>query len=101
MAETCESVKPRVGRPRKGEVREPFDRKGYYEAQKSKFQTYGNLQYYMKKSGMTKDEYEINIKAGLTPDMILKKLKEKLIILKMQKLHESGVRGLPTVGSLP
>ena len=96
MAEVCtevctEAKKPRVGRPRKGEVREPFDRKGYYEAQKDKFRTYGNLQYYMKKTGMTKDEYEMNIKAGLTPDMILKKMKEQLILLKMKKLHGVAV----------
>ena len=84
------------GRPKKGEVRDVcFDadgyRKNYYDEHKTEMKTYGLLHYYRKKYKMSDEEYDLNIKLGLSPQMILTKLKEKSLIEKMKKLHESNI----------
>lgn len=90
------------GRPKKGEVREVcFDadgyRKNYYEHNKDELKTLCNLHYYRKKYNMSDEEYDLNIKLGLSPQMILTKLKEKSLIEKMKKLHGTTFCGLSSV----
>jgi hypothetical protein len=94
------------GRPKKGEVREGcFDadgyRKTYYEENKDELKTLCILHYYRKKYNMSDEEYELNIKLGLSPQMILTKLKEKCLIEKMKKLHGTMFCGLSSVGTVP
>jgi hypothetical protein len=94
------------GRPKKGEVRDVcFDangyRKNYYENNKDELKTLCNLHYYRKKYNMSDAEYDLNIKLGYTPEMILNKLKEKSLIEKIKKLHEPIVHRLPETGIVP
>ena len=81
------------GRPKANDPdpKKPFDFKDYYKEHAEKFRMEGNIKYYRKISNTSKDEINAYIKAGLTPDKILTKLKEKVLILKMQKLHGIGV----------
>jgi hypothetical protein len=81
------------GRPKANDPdpKTPFDFKDYYKEHAEHFRTQGNIKYYRKITNTTKEEIDTYIKAGLTPDKILTKLKEKVLILKMQKLHGIGV----------
>ena len=88
MTEKRKPGRPKVNDPNPGT---PFDFKDYYKEHADKFRTEGNIKYYRKKSGTSKEEMEIYIKAGLTPDKILAKLKEKVLISKLAKLHGTGV----------
>ena len=94
------------GRPKKDEVRDVcFDkegyRKNYYNNKKDELRTLCNLHYYRKKYNMSDEEYDLNIKLGLSPQMILTKLKEKSLIEKMKKLHEPHIQRLPETGAVP
>ena len=93
------------GRPKKGEVREVcFDvdgyRKNYYEHNKDELKTLCILHYYRKKYNMSDEEYDLNIKLGYSPQMILTKLKEKSLIEKMKKLYEPHIQRLPETGTV-
>jgi hypothetical protein len=80
------------GRPCKnGEEKKPFDFKEYYQNNADKFRVEGNIKYYRKVTKTPKEEIDAYIKLGLTPDKILTKLKEKVLINKIQKLHGIGV----------
>jgi hypothetical protein len=80
--------KKRRGRPRMDEknVGKPFDYKEYYKEHADKFRVEGNIKYYRKITKTAKEEMDVYIKLGFTPDKILAKLKEKALIQKLQKL---------------
>jgi hypothetical protein len=79
------------GRPRKGEEKKPFNFKEYYQKNGDKFRVEGNIKYYKNVTNTPKAELEAYSKLGLSPETILKKLKEKVLINKIQKLHGTGV----------
>ena len=81
------------GRPPKNTdtPKKPFDFKEYYQSNAEKFRTDGNIKYYRKITDTPKAELEAYAKLGMTPDKILTKLKEKVLINKIQKLHGVGV----------
>ena len=83
------SDKRKPGRPKASDTEQgkPFDFKDYYKEHAEKFRLEGNIKYYRKKTNTTKEEINAYIKAGLTPDKILSKLKEKMLIAKLQKLN--------------
>jgi hypothetical protein len=87
-----ETPKRSRGRPCKtGDEKKPFDFKEYYQSNAEKFRMEGNIKYYRKITKTPKAEIEAYIKLGLTPDKILLKLKEKVLISKIQKLHGTGI----------
>jgi hypothetical protein len=81
------------GRPLKNseDTKKPFDFKEYYQTHADKFRIEGNIKYYRKITNTPKTELEAYAKLGMTPDKILTKLKEKVLINKIQKLHGTGV----------
>lgn len=81
------------GRPSKNTdaPKKPFDFKEYYQINAEKFRVEGNIKYYRKITNTPKAELEAYAKLGMTPETILKKLKEKVLINKIQKLHGVGV----------
>lgn len=81
------------GRPPKNPeaIKKPFDFKEYYQSNADKFRVEGNIKYYRKVTNTPKAELEAYAKLGMTPDKILTKLKEKVLINKIQKLHGIGV----------
>lgn len=81
------------GRPSKvsDAPKRPFDFKEYYQSNADKFRMEGNIKYYKKITNTPKAELDAYAKLGLTPDKILLKLKEKVLISKIQKLHGVGV----------
>lgn len=88
MSEKRKPGRPKANDPDQGK---PFDFKDYYKEHAEKFRIEGNIKYYRKITSTTKDEINAYIKAGLTPDKILAKLKEKVLISKLAKLHGVGV----------
>ena len=80
------------GRPLKNPdvPKKPFDFKEYYQSNADKFRTEGNIKYYRKITDTPKAELEAYAKLGMTPDNILKKLKEKVLVNKIKKLHGIG-----------
>lgn len=78
------------GRPSKNAdaPKKPFDFKEYYQINGDKFRLEGNIKYYRKITDTPKAELEAYAKLGMTPETILKKLKEKVLIQKIQKLHD-------------
>lgn len=84
MTEKRKAGRPRANDPDQGK---PFDFKDYYKEHAEKFRLEGNIKYYRKISSTSKEEINAYIKAGLTPDKILAKLKEKVLIAKLQKLN--------------
>jgi predicted AAA+ superfamily ATPase len=78
------------GRPPKNPdaPKKPFNFKEYYQINGDKFRVEGNIKYYRKVTDTPKAELEAYAKLGMTPETILKKLKEKVLIKKIQKLHE-------------
>jgi hypothetical protein len=88
MTEKRKPGRPRANDPDQGT---PFDFKDYYKEHAEKFRLEGNIKYYRKKSNTSKEEMEAYTKAGVTPDKILAKLKEKVLISKLAKLHGTGV----------
>jgi len=84
MSEKRGRGRPKANDPDQGK---PFDFKDYYKEHAEKFRLEGNIKYYRKISSTSKEEINAYIKAGLTPDKILAKLKEKVLIAKLQKLN--------------
>jgi len=84
MSEKRGRGRPKANDPDQGK---PFDFKDYYKEHAEKFRLEGNIKYYRKISNTSKEEINAYIKAGLTPDKILAKLKEKVLIAKLQKLN--------------
>ena len=80
------------GRPPKNPdvPKKPFDFKEYYQSNADKFRTEGNIKYYRKITNTPKAELEAYAKLGMTPDKILTKLKEKVLVDKIKKLHGIG-----------
>jgi hypothetical protein len=81
------------GRPPKNPEapKKPFDFKEYYQIHGDKFRTEGNIKYYRKITNTPKAEIEAYVKLGMSPEKILLKLKEKVLINKIQKLHGAGI----------
>lgn len=81
------------GRPPKNPEAEkkPFDFKEYYQIHGDKFRMEGNIKYYRKITETPKSEIDAYIKLGMSPEKILLKLKEKVLINKIQKLHGAGL----------
>jgi hypothetical protein len=81
------------GRPLKNgdATKRPFDFKEYYQNNADKFRVEGNIKYYRKITNTPKEELAAYTRLGLTPDKILLKLKEKVLVAKIQKLHGAGI----------
>ena len=88
MSEKRGRGRPKANDPNPGT---PFDFKDYYKEHADKFRLEGNIKYYRKLSGTSKEEMDAYTKAGISPDKILCKLKEKVLINKLAKLHEPRV----------
>ena len=84
MSEKRGRGRPKANDPDQGK---PFDFKDYYKEHAEKFRLEGNIKYYRKISSTPKEEINAYIKAGMSPDKILTKLKEKVLIAKLQKLN--------------
>ena len=93
MAEMMEVKKRRQGRPCKNPEDEgkPFSFKEYYQKNQDRFRVDGNIKYYRRITDTPKAELEAYAKLGMSPETILKKLREKLLIQKIQKLNGTGL----------
>lgn len=81
-------VKRPVGRPSKPLVQtDSFNFQEYYRKNAPKFRTEGLIKYYRKVTNTSNEELKALKRLGLTPEAILVKLKEKVLVAKIQKLH--------------